>query len=77
MVELVVRWFALSAAIVLGPLRGSTALQCKFRDGETRRSYVALQKDVEVPAERCLDGQKHVNHQVKQEPALQDLMGSH
>ena len=74
MAQLKVRRLALSPSIQLSPLDGRAALQCKIRDGKVRRSDMAFEKGVEVPVELDLERQKHVDHQVEKEPALEDLM---
>ena len=74
MVELKIRRLALPPPVLLCSLDSCTALQSKVRDGEVGRSNVALKKGLQVPVELDLDGQEHVDHQVEQEPALQDLM---
>lgn len=50
-VEFKVRWLALPPPFLLHSLDGCAALESKVRDGEVRRSHVAFEKGVEIPAE--------------------------
>ena len=77
MVELKVRRLTLSSSLLLCPLHGRAALQSEIRDGHVCRCDVALEKYVKVPVEFHLEREKHVYHQVEQEPALQNVMRCH